>query len=265
VTALRVPQVRGRWGEITLQRVVEVAGLSQHCDFETQPSTLTDEGRRRPDMVVRLPGRRTIVVDAKTPLIDYLNAIEANDEEARQASLRRHAGMVRSHMQALSGKAYWSQLEATPDFVVMFLPGETFFSAALEQDRALIEDGIRHRVLLATPTTLIALLRSVAHSWQQREVTDNAEKIARSAREFFERVCVFAEHLGEIGRGMSRASEAYNKAARSWESRVLPAGRKLPELGAAPADSEVPELPAVEILPMTPAPGPAPPAEHLSV
>jgi DNA recombination protein RmuC len=249
VTALRSPHVRGRWGEITLKRVVEVAGMSPHCDFETQPSTETDEGRRRPDLIVRLPGSRTIVVDAKAPLNDYVNAVETEDDESRQASLRRHAMAVRSHMQSLSNKAYWSQFDSTPDFVVMFLPGESFFSAALEQDRNLIEDGFRDRVILATPTTLIALLRSVAYSWQQQDIVENAREIARTARELFERLGPFTSHFDKVGSGLKQAVGAFNAAMASWQSRVVPAGRRLPELGATAAGAQFPELTAVDVLP----------------
>ncbi len=246
VTALRAPQVRGRWGEITLQRVVEVAGLSQHCDFAPQVSVKTDAGRLRPDLVVTLPGNRSVVVDAKTPLADYMSAIEAADEDARQAHLRRHASSVRVHMQALSNKKYWGQFDMTPEFVVLFLPGESFFAAALEQDRALIEDAMQIGVVLATPTTLIALLRTVAYTWQQQAMAENAQRIADAARELFERIGTFAGHLGGVGKNLEQATEAYNRAVRSWESRVMPSGRRLPELGATSAEAEFPQLPMVE-------------------
>ncbi len=252
VTALRAPQVRGRWGEITLQRVVEFAGMSAHCDFIAQPSTDTDEGRRRPDMTVTLPGRRTVVVDAKTPLLDYLNATEATDDDTRKLSLQKHASAVRGHMQSLSSKAYWNQFDETPDFVVMFLPGESFFSAALENDRELIEDGIRSRVILATPTTLIALLQTVAYTWQQQEVAANTQQIADAARELFERIVKYAEHFSNVGENLQRATTSYNKAISSWQSRVLPAGRRVAELGPTSKDDEFPELKAVEALPLTP-------------
>lgn len=252
VTALRAPQVRGRWGEITLQRVVEFAGMSAHCDFITQPSTDTEEGRRRPDMIVTLPGGRTVVVDAKTPLVDYLNTAEASDDETRQLAVKRHAAAVRGHMQALSTKAYWNQFDHTPDFVVMFLPGESFFSAALENDRNLIEDGIRSRVILATPTTLIALLQTVAFTWQQQEVAANTQKIADAARELYERIVKYAEHFANVGENLQRATASYNKAIGSWQSRVLPAGRRVAELGPTSKGEEFPELQAVESLPLAP-------------
>jgi len=256
VTALRAPQVRGRWGEITLRRVVEVAGMSTHCDFVEQQSVAAAEGRLRPDLVVTLPGGRTIVVDSKVPLTGYLDAVEAADETIRRDGLLRHARAVRTHMLSLSGKAYWEQFATTPDFVVLFLPGESFFSAALEQDRSLIEDGIQQRIVLATPTTLIALLRTVAYSWQQQQVTENAQRIAAAGRELFDRVGKFAEHLGKVGDGLRRATDAYNTAVGTWSTRILPSGRRLTELGATAADQRFPELDGVPLAPR-PVPGDA--------
>ena len=247
VTALRAPQVKGRWGEITLKRVVEVAGMSSHCDFQEQVSVDTENGRLRPDLIVTLPGGRTIVIDSKVPLAAYLEAVDAQDETIRRECLVRHARAVRTHMQNLSGKAYWNQFTATPDFVVMFLPGESFFSAALETDRSLIEDGINQRVILATPTTLIALLRTVAYSWQQQQVAENAQRIAEAARELFERVCKFAEHLGKVGDGLRKATEAYNSSVASWTNRVLPSGRRMSELGVTVGDRELVEMDGVEV------------------
>jgi DNA recombination protein RmuC len=249
VTALRAPQVRGRWGELTLRNVVELAGMSAHCDFREQQSVDTDEGLLRPDLLVNLPGNRTLVVDSKTPLEDYLSAVEAGDEETRTEHLRRHAAATRKHLQQLSGKAYWSRLPATPEFVVMFIPGESFFAAALEQERTLIEEGIEARVILATPTTLVALLRTVAYSWQQQQMVENAEQIARQARLLFERVQTFAEHFGKIGRELTGAVHAYNAAIRSWQSRVLPAGRNLPALGAVTGGEEFPDPGTIDVLP----------------
>jgi len=247
VSALRTPQVRGRWGEITLDRVVEVAGLCEHCDFDRQPSVTTEDGRLRPDLVVRLPGGRSIVVDAKTPLDAYIDALEAVEDGPRCEAMRRHAAQVRTHIQNISSKAYWSQFASAPDFVVLFLPGESFFSAALEQDRELIEVGIRSKVLLATPTTLIALLRTVALSWHQEQIIENAEAIATASREFFERVSKFTEHLGRIHDGLERASKAFNEAVGSWQSRVLPSGRRVSELGGARQGADVVELEPVEV------------------
>lgn len=242
VTALKMPQVRGRWGEITLRRVVEVAGLSPYCDFAEQVPV---GGGLRPDLVVKLPGDRTVVVDAKVPLKAYLEAVESGDEGVRQAALARHARAVREHMQALASKAYWSQFDRSPDFVVLFLPGESFLAAALEQDRHLIEDGLACRVLLATPTTLIALLRAVALSWQQYALTENARLIAQTGAELYERLCRFGEHLGRIKDGLQKAVSAYNSAVGSWEGRVVPGARRLKELGAVPPGRELGTLEGV--------------------
>ncbi len=246
VTALKAPQVRGRWGEITLRRVVEVAGLSSYCDFLEQASVETEEGRLRPDLVVKLPGGKTVVVDAKAPLKAYLEAVEAPDEGSRRLALQRHAQAVRAHLQSLGSRAYWSQFTPGPDFVVLFLPGESFFSAALEQDRGLIEDGLACRVLLATPTTLIALLRTVAMSWQQQQVAENARRIAQTGAELYDRVCRFAEYLGKIREGLQKATQSFNQAVGSWESRVVPGARRLKELGAGPPDKEPLPLQPVE-------------------
>ena len=245
-TALRVPQVRGRWGEITLRRVVEVAGMSKYCDFEEQPSVQTEDGRRRPDLIVRLPGGRTVVVDAKAPLDAYMDAIESEDEDNRQKALLRHVQAIKKHMQELSSRSYWSQFDPSPDFVVLFLPGESFFSAALEQDRGLIEDGISRRVILATPTTLIALLRTVAYGWQQQRITENAKRIWQTGAELFDRVYKFSEHLSKIGEGLSKAIDSYNSSVGSWTSRVIPSARKLKELGAASQGKDIVEIEPIE-------------------
>lgn len=242
VTALKTPQVRGRWGEVTLRRAVEMAGMSQYCDFEEQPSIDTEEGRRRPDLIVKLPAGRTVVVDAKVPLKAYMEAMEAQSEEAREAAFLRHAEAVRKYMKDLGSKSYWSQFHPSPDFVVLFLPGESFFSAALEQDRQLIEDGIAGGVVLATPTTLITLLRTVAYTWQQQDVSKNAQRIWETGQELFERITRFAEHLAGIRKGLNDAANAYNTALGSWESRLLPGVRKLKELGAVSGGKEVPEV-----------------------
>ncbi len=245
-TALKVPQVRGRWGEITLRRVVEVAGMSKYCDFEEQPSVQTEDGRRRPDLIVRLPGGRTVVVDAKAPLDAYMDAIESEDEDNRQKALLRHVQAIKKHMQELSSRSYWSQFDPSPDFVVLFLPGESFFSAALEQDRGLIEDGISRRVILATPTTLIALLRTVAYGWQQQQITENAKRIWQTGAELFDRVYKFSEHLSKIGEGLSKAIDSYNSSVGSWTSRVIPSARKLKELGAASQGKDIVEIGPIE-------------------
>ena len=244
-TALRSPTVRGRWGEMTLRRVVEVAGMSPHCDFDEQVSIATEDGLQRPDMTIRLPGRRTIVVDSKVPLAAYMDAAEGKDEAARLAALARHAQDVRKHVQALSRKAYWDQFRDAPDFVVLFLPGESFFSAALEQDRSLLEDAMRSRVFLATPTTLMALLGIVAHGWHQQEMAENAEKIGQAGRELFDRVSKFVEHFSKIGDGLTKAAKSYDDALGSYESRVLPSAKRLAEQ-AAIVGKELPEVRPVD-------------------
>ena len=240
--ALRAPTVRGKWGEITLQRVVELAGLSQYCDFEIQATADAEESRLRPDLVVRLPGNRSIVVDAKVPLDAYMDAMETEDAEVRRRKLTRHAAAVRTQVKQLSQKSYWSQFETAPEFVILFLPGESFFSAALEGDRSLIDDGIRSRVILATPTTLIMALLTVAHSWQQQQLAENARRIADAGTELYDRMVRFTQHLAGIGKNIRRAAESYNDAVGSWEHRVEPGIRKLKELGAAKPDQELPQL-----------------------
>ncbi|HJN16738.1 MAG TPA: DNA recombination protein RmuC, partial [Armatimonadota bacterium] len=265
VTALRRPEVRGRWGEITLKRVVEISGMAEHCDFDLQVSVDTEEGRLRPDLTVNLPNNRTIVVDAKATFDAYMDAIEAPDEESRKQALLRHAQHVRSQIRELSVKAYWDQFERTPDFVVLFLPGESLFSAAVEQDRDLTERAIQSKVLLATPTTLIALLKTVALSWREEQIIENAEEIARVSREFCDRVTTFAEHLGKVRQGLNSTTKAFNAAVSSWESRVLPSGRRVEELGGTTPGKEVPDLGPVETtlreLPSGDADGPEPEAE----
>ena len=245
-SALKRPQVKGRWGEVTLRRVVEVSGMSPHCDFIEQPSMTTDEGRKRPDLVITLPEGRTIVVDSKVPLDAYMDAFNTTDEEARNTLLKKHAQVVRSHMQMLSSKDYWKQMEQSPDFVVLFLPGESFFSAALEQDRTLIEDGMERRVILATPTTLIALLRTVALSWQQQQVAENAQLIWRTGSDLFDRLKTFSGHMRKIREGLQSATSAYNAALSSWESRVLPCATRLKDLGGPQHERELPEIEHVD-------------------
>ncbi|HET8727049.1 MAG TPA: DNA recombination protein RmuC [Alphaproteobacteria bacterium] len=251
VRALRSPNVRGRWGEIQLKRVVELAGMLDHCDFTQQVSVVAaDDSRLRPDLVVRLPGGKIIVVDAKTPLEAYLDGAGLADDEARRVAMTRHARHVREHMRSLGGKSYWSQFDGlTPEFVVMFLPGENFFSAALESDPALIEAGIDQSVIPATPTTLIALLRAVSYGWRQERLAENARVISQLGRELFERLSTMGDHMASLGSQLGRSVESYNRAVGSLETRVLVTARKLKELDAAPESGAIPELAPLEQAP----------------
>jgi DNA recombination protein RmuC len=234
--ALRTPAVRGRWGELQLRRVVEMAGMLQRCDFDEQPGLFTENGRFRPDLIVHLPGGKQIVVDAKVPLEQFLEAQSAADEGARAARLQGHARQVRDHMDRLAAKAYWDQLGNSPEMVVMFLPGESLFSAALQHDLTLIEHGLQQRVLLASPLTLIALLTTVAHSWRQEALTENYREVARLGKEFYERLATFADRFDEIRKRLDGAVQAYNEAAGSFESRILVSARRLRELEVTTAD-----------------------------
>jgi len=248
VRALRAPAVRGRWGEMTLRRVAELAGMVMHCDFAEQDSVGSAEGLLRPDMVVYLPGGRQMVVDAKTVLAAYLDAYEAQDDSQRQAHLRRHADQVRTRMDALSVKAYWAQFRQAPEFVVLFLPGEQFLGAALEQDPTLIEDGFARGVVVATPATLMALLRAVAYGWKQAQLSEHAEQAGRLGKELYERVSVLTDHLNDIGQALRNSVGAYNKAVGSLESRVLPAARKFKDLGIS-SEKDVALLESADVEP----------------
>jgi DNA recombination protein RmuC len=247
VTALRKPHVRGRWGEVTLRRVVELAGMSAHCDFTEQFSVDTEEGRLRPDMVVHLPGGRDIVVDSKVSSYALLDAAGASTEEEKAAALKRHASHVKKHVADIGGKAYWAQFKKSPELVVCFMD-ESALIAALESEPSLMEDSLSRRVLVATPTTLFALLTAVAYGWRQEQVTKNAEEIALLGKDLYERISVWAKHMGKMGATLGSTIEAYNSAVGSMESRVLPSVRKFKELGATGAE-EIPPTKQVDKIP----------------
>lgn len=229
--ALRRPEVRGQWGEMTLKRLAELAGMVEYCDFYEQEHTQTDTGSMRPDMIVRMPDGREIVVDVKTPLDAYLNAVEASDDATRNQELERHTRNVRGRVKELAAKAYWSQFKNAPDFVVLFIPGDQFLSAALEKDRSLLEDALQQKVILATPTSFVALLRAVAYGWRQEMLAENADKIRDLGVELYTRMATFTEHLAKVGKSLNSSMENYNKAVGSLERQIMPSAKKFDELG----------------------------------
>ena len=243
VKALRQPHVRGRWGEVQLRRVVEMAGMMEHVDFVEQESAQTREGNLlRPDLIVRLPGNRQIVVDSKAPVTAYLDAHEATTDEIRKAKIREHAQLVRGHLQSLSQKRYWEQFEPTPEVVVMFIPGEAFCSAALESDPDLLDTGFGHNVIIASPASLMALLKAAAYGWRQESIQQNAREISRLGQELHGRLDTMAGHLARLGKAIGSATDSYNEAIASFESRVLVSARKFKELGATSQEAEIIEL-----------------------
>jgi DNA recombination protein RmuC len=240
VSALRRPEVRGQWGEITLRRLVELAGMVEHCDFVSQSHQATESGAVRPDMVIRLPEARDLVVDVKTPLDAYLEATEAPNDASRRAALERHAAIVAGRIRELASKAYWSQFERSPEFVILFIPGDQFLSAALAERPALLDDALRQNIILATPTSLVALLKAVAYGWQQTALADNAAEIRASAVQLYERMTTFASHLGSLGKTLGDSVRAFNNSVGSLERMVLPSARRFTDLGVQPRQRLVP-------------------------
>jgi DNA recombination protein RmuC len=251
VTALRRPDVRGRWGEITLKRLVELSGMIAHVDFTEQQHLLTDSGPIRPDMIVHMPEQRDIVVDVKTPLDAYLSAIEAQSDDERSKELKRHAQLVGARVRELASKSYWAQFEHSPDFVVLFLPGDQFLSAALQENPALIDEALRQNVMLATPTSLVALLKAVAYGWKQTALAENAAEIRSLGEDMYKRLAVFGEHLGRLGKSLGASVDAFNKAVGSLEQQVMSAARRFPGLGLR-VNRELDLIEPVDALPRAP-------------
>ena len=250
VNALRRPEVRGRWGEITLRRLVELAGMVEHCDFQEQVHTTKDDNIFRPDMIVRMPDHRELVVDVKTPLDAYLAAIEAKDDAQRKLGLERHARNVREHIRKLASKAYWDQFSKSPEFVILFIPGDQFLSAALNEDPDLIEYSLSKQIILATPTSFVALLKAVAYGWRQLALADNAQEIRKLAEDLYGRLTAFAGHMNKVGKQLASSVENYNRAVGSLERKVLPGARKFVELGIRPK-KEIEQIEPLESLPRT--------------
>ncbi len=248
VNALRRPEVRGRWGEITLRRLVELAGMVEHCDFQEQVHTSNDDQIIRPDMIVRMPDNRELVVDVKTPLDAYLEAAEAKNDEQRQLALARHARNVRDHVRSLSRKSYWEQFERSPEFVILFIPGDQFLSAALNENPDLIEQALAQQIILATPTSFVALLKAVAYGWRQLALAENAQEIRKLAEDLHGRLSVFVGHLNKVGRQLASSVDNYNRAVGSLERKVLPGARKFVELGVQ-AKKEIERLETLESVP----------------
>ena len=261
VNALRRPEVRGQWGEITLQRLVELAGMVEYCDFQTQAHTPTETGAVRPDMLINLPEGRQLVVDVKTPLDAYLEATEADNEQARRAAFGRHATIVQNRIRELSGKAYWTQFDTSPEFAILFIPGDQFLSAALSVKPELLDEALRKNVILATPTSLVALLKAVAYGWQQVALADNAAEIRGLAVQLYERLGTFTSHLARLGKSLGDGIKAYNQSVGSLERMVLPSARRFTELGVKPRQELRPPQP-VEEAAREPAGGDEPAAEH---
>jgi DNA recombination protein RmuC len=248
VNALRRPEVRGRWGEITLRRLVELAGMVEHCDFQEQVHTSGEEQNIRPDMIVRMPDNRELVVDVKTPLDAYLEAVEAKDDAQRQLGLTRHARNVKNHIRMLSSKAYWKQFSKSPEFVILFIPGDQFLSAALNEEPELIEDALSQQIILATPTSLVALLKAVAYGWRQLALADNAEEIRKLAEDLYSRLSTFVGHMNKVGKQLSSSVDNYNRAVGSLERKVLPGARKFVELGIH-AKTKIEQIESIEAIP----------------